>query len=70
MHRTLFAALFFFSSAVGAQQPLTPAEQPLTPDEQAFARLPRDLQSLLGDLPPRVGAAKAGLRAPEPDRDR
>jgi hypothetical protein len=50
MHRALFLA-FFVSSSLWAQQ--TP-----TPDEQAFARLPADLQALLGNLPPRAALQK------------
>jgi len=33
-------------------------EQKPTPDELAFARLPQDLQQLLGNLPPRVALQK------------
>lgn len=51
MYRYLPIALLI-SSSVFAQQ------QAPTPDEQAFARLPRDLQTLLGDLPPRVALQK------------
>jgi hypothetical protein len=53
MHRYALVALFF-STSLFAQ---APAPAP-TPDEQAFARLPPDLQSLLGDLPPRVALQK------------
>ena len=34
------------------------AQDQLTPDEQAFAKLPADLQALLGELPPRVALQK------------
>jgi len=50
MRRYLVAALFL-STPLWAQQ--TP-----TPDEQAFARLPNDLQALLGNLPARAALQK------------
>ncbi len=34
------------------------AQDQLTPDEQALAKLPADLQALLGELPPRVALQK------------
>ena len=51
MRRYLLVALLVSS-------PLFAQEQALTPDELAFARLPRDLQQLLGNLPPRVALQK------------
>ena len=61
MRRYVFVALLI-SSPLLAQEPTskeqTPREQTPTPDELAFARLPQDLQQLLGDLPPRVALQK------------
>ena len=54
MHRYFLVALLL-SSPVLAQQLPPPVP---TPDEQAFARLPTDLQALLGNLPPRVALQK------------
>jgi hypothetical protein len=51
MHRYVFLALFL-PGAAWAQQ------QPPSADEQAFAKLPKDLQVLLGNLPPRVALQK------------
>jgi len=45
------------SAPVFAQEQL-PREQTPTPDEMAFARLPQDLQQLLGNLPARVALQK------------
>jgi len=56
MRRYVFVALLI-SSPLFAQEP-TSKEQAPTPDELAFARLPQDLQQLLGDLPPRVALQK------------
>ena len=56
MHRYCFLVALLISSPVLAQQQLPPPA--LTPDEQAFARLPTDLQALLGNLPPRVALQK------------
>lgn len=50
MRRYLVVALFF-ATPLWAQQ--TP-----TPDEQAFARLPAELQALLGNLPARAALQK------------
>ena len=47
----LIALLFPLRSRRGAQEPRTP-------DELAFAKLPTDLQALLGNLPPRVALQK------------
>ena len=55
MHRYCFLVALLISSPVLAQQLPPPAP---TPDEQAFARLPTDLQALLGNLPPRVALQK------------
>ncbi len=57
--RTYLMAALFLSTPLWAQTP-TPQTPPqtLTPDEQAFARLPADLRSLLGDLPARVALQK------------
>ena len=52
MHRYVLIALFISCPLLAQEQP------PLTPDEQAFARLPADLQALLGNLPPRVALQK------------
>ena len=51
MYRYVLVALLA-SSPVFAQDKMP------TPDEVAFARLPQDLQRLLGDLPPRVALQK------------
>ena len=51
--RSYFLVALFFSTPLWAQEPQAP-----TPDEQAFARLPKDLQVLLGNLPPRVALQK------------
>jgi hypothetical protein len=56
MHRYLLVALLISSSVFAQEQ--TPKEQTPTPDELAFARLPQDLQQLLGGLPPRVALQK------------
>jgi hypothetical protein len=56
MRKYLIAALFF-STPLWAQEIPTPPPTP-TPDELAFARLPADLRSLLGDLPARVALQK------------
>lgn len=56
MLRYVLVALLI-SSPVFAQEQ-TPREQTPTPDELAFARLPQDLQQLLGNLPPRVALQK------------
>jgi len=56
MHRYCFLVALLISSPVLAQQQLPPPAP--TPDEQAFARLPTDLQALLGNLPPRVALQK------------
>jgi len=53
MRQYVFLALLI-SSPLFAQDQLPQ----LTPDERAFARLPADLQALLGDLPPRVALQK------------
>jgi hypothetical protein len=54
MLRCLVLALFVLAGAAQAQ------EQPrvLTPEEQAFARLPQDVQGLLGHLPAREALQK------------
>lgn len=52
MRLALFFTLFFAWGVIQAQE-----RQP-TPDEIAFARLPRDLQGLLGHLPPREALKK------------
>jgi hypothetical protein len=54
MRKYLVVALFF-STPLWAQQIPTPVP---TPDEQAFARLPADLQALLGNLPARAALQK------------
>ena len=46
----------FLCTPLWAQQPA--AEREPTPDEQAFARLPADLQAVLGHLPPREALQK------------
>jgi len=51
MRLALLLALFLAFPAVAQER------QP-TPDELAFARLPRDLQTLLGHLPPREALKK------------
>jgi hypothetical protein len=50
MRRYLLVALLFSTPLWAQQIP--------TPDEQAFARLPADLQALLGDLPARAALQK------------
>lgn len=50
--RSVFLLACFVSAPLWAQQ------QPLTPDERAFASLPKDLQALLADLPPRAALQK------------
>ena len=57
MRRIVLLGLLI-SSSVWAQQPEQPQQQMPTPDEQAFARLPTDLQTVLGHLPPRVALQK------------
>ena len=52
MRHALLLTLFLACGVVQAQE-----RQP-TPDEIAFARLPRDLQGLLGHLPPREALKK------------
>jgi len=47
MRRYVFVALLLFCASGGAQ------ERTPTPDELAFARLPQDVQALLGNLHPR-----------------
>ena len=56
MRRYLLIALLVSSPVLAQEQ--TPREQTPTPDEVAFARLPQDLQQLLGSLPPRVALQK------------
>jgi hypothetical protein len=73
MRQALLLALFLAFSAVAQER------QP-TPDEVAFARLPRDLQSLLGHLPAREALKKLdyarqnlialGVPSPRPDQVR
>lgn len=71
--RYLMVLLFFLGNAYAQEQPRTP-----TPDEQAFARLPRDVQALLGHLPPREALQKydfarqnlIALGAPSPTPER
>ena len=68
----LFALTLAFAGAAQAQD-----RQP-TPEEIAFAQLPRDLQALLGHLPPREALRKLeyarqnaiALGAPNPTPDR
>ena len=74
MRLALFFTLFFAFGIIQAQE-----RQP-TPDEIAFARLPRDLQALLGHLPPRDALKKLdyarqnlialGVPSPTPDQVR
>jgi hypothetical protein len=52
MNRFFLAILLSAVGAAHAQQ-----SQP-TPEEQAFARLPQDLQAMLGHLPPREALLK------------
>ena len=54
--RRAFLLAIFLCTPLWAQQP--DAERAPTPDEQAFARLPADLRSLLGHLPPREALQK------------
>jgi hypothetical protein len=71
MRLALLLALFLAFPAVAQER------QP-TPDELAFARLPRDLQTLLGHLPPREALKKldyarqnliaVGVPSPRPDQ--
>jgi hypothetical protein len=56
MRRYLAVALLAFAAAAGAQTQ-APAPAP-TPDEAAFARLPRDVQAMLGNLPAREALQK------------
>ena len=53
MHRRRYLLVALLVSS-----PLLAQEQKPTPDELAFARLPQDLQQLLGNLPPRVALQK------------
>jgi hypothetical protein len=72
MRLALFFTLFFALGVIQAQ------ERQATPDEIAFARLPRDLQALLGHLPPREALRKleyarqnliaVGVPSPAPER--
>jgi MoxR-like ATPase len=73
MRQALLLALFLAFAAVAQER------QP-TPDEIAFARLPRDLQALLGHLPAREALKKLdyarqnlvalGVPSPTPDQVR
>ena len=73
MRLALLLALFLAFPAVAQER------QP-TPDELAFARLPRDLQTLLGHLPPREALKKldyarqnliaVGVPSPSPEQVR
>ena len=73
MRQALLLALFLAFAAVAQER------QP-TPDEVAFARLPRDLQALLGHLPAREALKKLdyarqnlvalGVPSPRPDQVR
>ena len=73
-HALLLALVLAFAGVAQAQD-----RQP-TPDEIAFARLPRDLQALLGHLPPREALKKLdyarqnlialGVPNPTPERVR
>jgi hypothetical protein len=51
MRRSLPLFLLLLAATAGAQEQLTP-------DERAFARLPRDIQALLGGLPAREALQK------------
>jgi hypothetical protein len=75
MRLALFFTLFFAVAGIIQAQERQP-----TPDEIAFARLPRDLQGLLGHLPPRDALKKLdyarqnlialGVPSPTPDQVR
>jgi hypothetical protein len=54
MRRALFLILLAAAAHAHAQE----QERPPTPDEIAFARLPQDLQSILGHLPAREALLK------------
>ena len=54
MRRYAVIGLLLFSGAVGAQE----AERVPTHDEIAFARLPQDVQAMLGELPAREALQK------------
>lgn len=73
-HALLLALVLAFAGVAQAQ------DRPPTPEEIAFARLPRDLQALLGHLPPREALKKLdyarqnlvalGVPNPTPERVR
>ena len=54
MRRYIVVALLLFSASAAAQTP----ERVPTVDELAFARLPQDVQALLGNLHPREALQK------------